>query len=234
MNSKAPIVLALDTSDLSVAEEWVRLTSDVVSVYKLGLEFFLSFGQEGVRRIADQSDNDIFLDLKLHDIPHTVSKAARAITDLAPKYLTVHASGGAKMVAAAVESVGSTSITAVTILTSLSEMEVNAIGYRDNALNSALSLASLAVEAGATSIVCSPFEITAIRELLGEQIKIITPGVRFNDVNLLDDQVRTMNPREAVDAGADLIVIGRPITAAWRDGALAMRERAQEIASQVL
>ena len=234
MNTKAPIVLAVDTSDLDTAINWVKATDGVVEVYKLGLEFFLTFGSAGVRAITDQTDSDIFLDLKLHDIPHTVNGAARAISSLRPKYLTVHASGGSAMIAAAVEAVPSTFVTGVTILTSLSESDVSSIGFGANALESAVGLAKLAVASGARAIVCSPLEILAIRSAVGEAITIITPGVRPPDAAMSDDQTRTMTPREAIDRGANLVVIGRPITSAWSDGASAMRERAMVIAAQIL
>ena len=234
MNTKAPIVLAVDTSDLDTAVNWVKATDGVVEVYKLGLEFFLTFGSAGVRAITDQTDSDIFLDLKLHDIPHTVNGAARAISSLRPKYLTVHASGGSAMIAAAVEAVPSTFVTGVTILTSLSESDVSSIGFGANALESAVGLAKLAVASGARAIVCSPLEILAIRSAVGDAITIITPGVRPPDTAMSDDQTRTMTPREAIDRGANLVVIGRPITSAWSDGASAMRERAMVIAAQIL
>lgn len=231
---KAPIVLAVDTSDLETALNWVSATEGLVSVYKLGLEFFLTFGAEGVRQVADATQSDIFLDLKLHDIPHTVNGAALAIATLEPKYLTVHASGGRAMVTAAVQALPLTYITGVTILTSLSENDVEAIGFKSNALDSAMGLAKLAVAAGARAIVCSPLEILAIRREFGNEITIITPGVRPADMVLVDDQVRTMTPREAIDRGADLVVIGRPITSAWINGANAMRERTSEICAQIL
>ena len=127
--SKAPIVLAVDTPDLETAVQWVKATQDSVSVFKLGLEFFLTFGADGVKAIKDVTDSDIFLDLKLHDIPHTVSGATKAVAHLAPKYLTVHASGGPAMISAAVEAAPSTHITGVTILTSLSEDDVASVSY---------------------------------------------------------------------------------------------------------
>ena len=234
MSTKAPIVLAVDTSDLDTAINWVKATEGVVQVYKLGLEFFLTFGSAGVRAITDQTNGDIFLDLKLHDIPHTVSGAARAISSLRPKFLTVHASGGSAMIAATVESVPSTHVTGVTILTSLSESDVASIGFGANALESAVGLAKLAVASGARAIVCSPLEILAIRSAVGDAITIITPGVRPADTATSDDQTRTMTPREAIDRGANLVVIGRPITSAWSDGASAMRERAIAIGAQIL
>jgi orotidine-5'-phosphate decarboxylase len=232
--SKAPIVLAVDTPELVTAIEWVKATQDYVSVYKLGLEFFLTFGSEGVKAIKDVTDSDIFLDLKLHDIPHTVTGAAKAVSNLAPRYLTVHASGGAAMIKAAVDASPKTHITGVTILTSLSEEDVSEIGYGKNALNSAVGLASIAVAAGAGAIVCSPLEIAAIREAVGPTPIIITPGVRPADSTASDDQVRTMTPKAAISTGANLVVIGRPITQSWIDGAEAMRDRAAQIASELI
>jgi orotidine-5'-phosphate decarboxylase len=232
--SKGPIVLAVDTPDLATAIEWVKATQDSVSVYKLGLEFFLTFGSDGVKAIKDVTDSEIFLDLKLHDIPHTVSGATKAVAHLSPKYLTVHASGGPAMIKAAVDAVPQTHITGVTILTSLSEDDVSLIGYRANALQSAVDLAVLATRAGARAIVCSPLEISAIRTAVGDQPIIITPGVRPSDSTLSDDQVRTMTPRAAIEAGASLVVIGRPITQSWSQGAHAMRDRAAEIAGDLI
>lgn len=232
--SKAPIVLAVDTPELDTAIEWVKATNNSVSVYKLGLEFFLTFGSEGVKAIKDVTDSDIFLDLKLHDIPHTVSGAAKAVSHLSPKYLTVHAAGGSAMIKAAVEASPATHITGVTILTSLSDDDVNDLGFLDNALSSAVRLARLAVAAGAGAIVCSPLEIAAIRTAVGATPIIITPGVRPADSAATDDQVRTMTPKAAIEVGANLVVIGRPITNSWKQGAAAMRERAAEIASGIL
>lgn len=231
--SKAPIILAVDTPEIATAIEWVKATQDHVSVYKLGLEFFLTFGSDGVKAIKDVTDSDIFLDLKLHDIPHTVSGAAKAVSHLAPRFLTVHASGGNAMIKAAVEASPQTHVTGVTILTSLSENDVSEIGFKDNALNSAVGLAKIAVAAGAGAIVCSPLEIVAIRSAVGMGPIIITPGVRPANSSGSDDQVRTMTPKAAIEAGANLVVIGRPITQSWAMGANAMRERAAEIASEL-
>lgn len=234
MIKSAPIVLAVDTNDLETAKQWVSATDGVISVVKLGLEFFLNFGIDGVKAIADSCQTEIFLDLKLHDIPHTVAGAARAVSNLRPKYLTVHASGGSAMVAAAVEAMPSTHITGVTILTSLSENDVEGIGFKSNALDSAVVLAKIAINGGARAIVCSPLEILAIREVVGSEVTIITPGVRPKDMAAGDDQARTMTPREAIDRGANLVVIGRPITASFAQGSAAMRERAIEIAEHIL
>ena len=232
--TKAPIVLAVDTPDLSTAIAWVKATQESISVFKLGLEFFLTFGSDGVKAIKDVTDSDIFLDLKLHDIPHTVSGAAKAVSHLSPRFLTVHASGGEAMIKAAVEASPGTHITGVTILTSLSEEDVTLVGFKNNALNSAVSLAQLAVTAGAGAIVCSPLEISAIRAAVGSAPIIITPGVRPADSSSTDDQVRTLTPRAAMDSGANLVVIGRPITQRWSVGASAMRDRAAEIAGELI
>jgi orotidine-5'-phosphate decarboxylase len=231
---KAPIVLAVDTPDLDIAKQWVASTQELVSVYKLGLEFFLSFGHDGVRAIQSETDADIFLDLKLHDIPHTVEGAARAIAALSPKYLTVHASGGRAMIKAAVDAVPGTDVTAVTILTSLSEEDLFEIGYANAALESAVALAKMSVTAGARAIVCSPLEITAIRSAVGPTPTIITPGVRPLSEAGSDDQKRTMTPRDAISAGASLVVIGRPITKSWAQGAEAMKAKARAIADEIL
>ncbi|MEY2950978.1 MAG: hypothetical protein RL622_55 [Actinomycetota bacterium] len=232
--NKAPIVLAVDTPDLKTAVEWVKATQESVSVFKLGLEFFLTFGSDGVKAIKDVTDSDIFLDLKLHDIPHTVSGATKAIAHLAPKFLTVHASGGGAMIRAAVEAAPQTYITGVTILTSLSEEDVHQIGFSANALTSAVGLANLASQSGARAIVCSPLEIAAIRAAVGAQPIIITPGVRPADSTQSDDQVRTMTPSAAIQTGASLVVIGRPITQSWSQGSAAMRERAAQIAADLI
>ena len=231
---KAPIVLAVDTPDLEIAKKWVFATQDSVSVYKLGLEFFLSFGAEGVRAIKNETDAEIFLDLKLHDIPHTVRGASLAIASLQPRFLTVHASGGSAMVSAAADAVPDIDITAVTILTSLSEQDIFEIGFANPALESAVALAVMSVKAGARAIVCSPLEISAIRSAVGPIPHIITPGVRpLSDVGS-DDQVRTMTPRDAIEAGASFVVIGRPITSQWAQGLDAMKARARSLADEIL
>jgi orotidine-5'-phosphate decarboxylase len=231
---KAPIILAVDTSDIEIALKWIDATKDSVSVYKLGLEFYLTHGFLGVEKIQKESGVEIFLDLKLHDIPNTVAGAARAISGLSPRFLTVHASGGRAMVKAAAEAVPHIDITAVTILTSLSEEDLFEIGFANNALESAVALAKMSIQAGAKAIVCSPLEIEAIRSAVGENIHIITPGVRPVGTSGGDDQARTMTPRNAIDSGASYVVIGRPISGAWKDGAQSMRDAARAIADEIL
>ena len=231
---KAPIVLAVDTPDLQTAIQWVRATQEHISVFKLGLEFFLTFGADGVKAIQDETDSDIFLDLKLHDIPHTVGGAAKAVSELKPKFLTVHASGGRSMVRAAANAMPDTYITGVTILTSMSEADVIEVGFKSSALDSAVSLAKVAIAGGARAIVCSPLEIAAVRAAVGTEPFIITPGVRPLEMAGSDDQQRTMTPEAAIQTGASLVVIGRPITQSWSDGASAMKARAEQIGSGLI
>ena len=231
---KAPIILAVDTSDFETAISWIKATEESVSVYKLGLEFYLNFGAAGVSQVVKRTGAEIFLDLKLHDIPHTVAGAAAAISGLNPKFLTVHASGGRAMVSAAAKAVPNVAITAVTILTSLSESDLFEIGYSNPALESAVALAKMAIESGAKAIVCSPLETAAIRSAIGSEPIIITPGVRPLAELGGDDQMRTMTPGDAIAAGANFVVIGRPITNSWRDGAQAMRDKARLIADEIL
>lgn len=232
---KAPIILATDTSDLEIAKSWARLVAPHISGIKLGLEFFLNFGAEGVREVVADHELDLFLDLKLHDIPNTVAQAAATVAQLKPRFLTVHASGGQAMIAAAAQQLPSTEVTAVTILTSLADSDLVEIGYRSNALDSAVGLAKLAIQAGASAIVCSPMEVSAIRAAIGVAPAIITPGVRPVDPSApIDDQVRTMTPLAAIQAGASYVVIGRPLTRFWSQGETAFSTNLLEICEPLL
>jgi orotidine-5'-phosphate decarboxylase len=229
----SPIILAVDTSDFDTARAWIDATRESIDIYKLGLEFFLTFGSAGIESIARESGASIFLDLKLHDIPNTVKKSAGVVDHLHPRFLTVHASGGAAMISAAVSAVTSTSITAVTVLTSLADADLSDLGYAKPALETAVSMARVATAAGATSIVCSPLEIEAIRAVIPQSVEIITPGVRPADEAGGDDQMRTMTPAQAMSAGANFLVIGRPITSRWSEGKAAMAARAAQLVSSI-
>jgi orotidine-5'-phosphate decarboxylase len=229
----SPIILAVDTSDFDTARAWIDATRESIDIYKLGLEFFLTFGSAGIESIARESGASIFLDLKLHDIPNTVKKSAGVVDHLHPRFLTVHASGGAAMISAAVSAVTSTSITAVTVLTSLADADLADLGYAKPALETAVSMARVATAAGATSIVCSPLEIEAIRAVIPQSVEIITPGVRPADEAGGDDQVRTMTPAQAMIAGANFLVIGRPITSRWSEGKAAMAARAGQLVASI-
>ena len=231
--ANSPIILAVDTSDFDTARAWIDATRESIDIYKLGLEFFLTFGAEGIESISRESGASIFLDLKLHDIPNTVKKSAGVVDHLRPRFLTVHASGGAAMISAAVSAVTSTSITAVTVLTSLTDADLIDLGYAKPALETAVSMARVATTAGATSIVCSPLEIEAIRAAIPQSVEIITPGVRPAEEAGGDDQMRTMTPAQAIKAGANFLVIGRPITSHWSDGKAAMAMRAAQLVASI-
>lgn len=228
--NSSPIILAVDTDDIDTAKRWVSITNPYIGVFKLGLEFYLKFGQVGVKQVQAESDKPIFLDLKLHDIPNTVAKSALQVADLAPMFLTVHASGGRKMIQAAAENLPQSKIAAVTVLTSLDQSDLNEMGAMGTPQELAVRLAKISVSAGAKAIVCSPQEIAQIRKAVGDQILIITPGVRPKEAGSSDDQKRTMDPKSAIAEGANYLVIGRPITGAT-DIANAAAKILQEIKS---
>ena len=226
--TSSPIILALDTKDISEADNWVSATKTSISVYKVGLELFLRAGLEWTKELAKRHQVEIFLDLKLHDIPNTVEQAVASVSPIAPKFLTIHASGGKEMIKSAVRSAGTTSITAVTILTSLNEADLIELGFESNTQTAAVNLARLAVGSGATSIVCSPLEVSAIRKAVPENISLITPGVRPIDSEM-GDQKRATTPEEALKLGANFVVIGRPITSFAKESLQAMETRAAMI-----
>jgi orotidine-5'-phosphate decarboxylase len=185
----------------------------------------LRHGHDAVVKCREASGGrDVFLDLKLHDIPHTVAGAARAVAELAPTYLTVHASGGVAMVRAAVEELPSTKVAGVTVLTSLSAEQLAGIGFADAPRDAVRRLAVLAVEGGARALVCSPLEVAYVRAEVGADITLITPGVRPAG-GATGDQSRVATPEQALADGADLVVVGRPITGA-ADVAVAAAELA--------
>ncbi len=214
MRNSSKVILALDFSDMASTVEMINLTKEHIGIYKLGLEFYLAHGKSGVKEIQSRfTDIEVFLDLKLHDIPNTVAGACRSVADINPKFLTVHASGGSKMISAASSALPKVEITAVTILTSIDQEQMLAMGLSENIENLTLSLAKNAVNSGARAIVSSPQEVSLLRKHLGEKVTLITPGVRPSGAER-DDQERIMTPRQAIDAGADFVVIGRPITKA--------------------
>lgn len=225
--TKAPIAVALDAPDLATMQNWAKEVSPYVSVLKVGLEVFLRDGHESVNAVREVSDCDIFLDLKLHDIPATVGGAARSVAKLAPKFLTVHASGGEQMISAAADALPETLITAVTILTSLDQTQLTAMGWAGSAQDLVVGLAKQSVAAGARAIVCSPQEVAAVRAQVPSDIVLITPGVRpvGSDAG---DQKRIATPQQALADGANILVIGRPITGAANIG-LAAAEIAASI-----
>ena len=227
-NKKAPIAVALDAPNLLITQEWAKAVGPHVQVVKVGLEVFLRDGHASVKAAREASGCDVFLDLKLHDIPATVNGAAESVSILNPKYLTVHASGGADMIKAAAEAVPDTLITAVTILTSLTQEQLTQMGWAGSAQDIVKRLAAMAVAAGARAIVCSPQEVKAVRSEVGNAAVLITPGVRPAGSDA-GDQKRIATPQQALADGADLLVIGRPITASSD-----VAKAAQQIAASLL
>ena len=214
----APIAVALDAPDAHTLVAWASAVSGVVSTVKVGLEAYLRDGAPAVHAVREAVGPDcgIFLDLKLHDIPATVAGAARSVRGLRPDFLTVHASGGPEMIAAAVAVLPDTRVTAVTVLTSLGEADLHRLGIlqgESSVVDLVQRWAMLAVDAGARALVCSPQEVAALRGVVPEDITLITPGVRPAGADQAD-QRRVATPASALAAGADLLVIGRPITGA--------------------
>ena len=220
MTYPAPIAVALDAPNLDTAARWAGLVTPYVSTVKIGLELYLRYGPEAVASIRGASNVAVFLDLKLNDIPATVAGAARSVARLRPDLLTVHAAGGIAAMRAAVQAAPDTAVVAVTVLTSLGNADLDRIGLAGPVADAARRLAVLAVEAGARGLVCSPREVAAVRGEVGPGITLITPGVRPAGYDA-DDQARVATPQEALRAGADLLVIGRPITGAADPGAAA-------------
>ncbi len=208
-----PIFVAIDTPDLAHGIALAERVRSHVGGIKLGLEFYLRNGAAGFRRF-DLMGLDLFLDLKLHDIPNTVRGAVGAVAPLNPKYLTVHASGGPAMIEAARSRAGEdTEIIAVSVLTSLSGDDLAQVGQDADVSRQVERLGKMAVAAGADGLVCSPQEVKILRDALGDDPTLIVPGIRPEGPTG-DDQKRVMTPIDAVAAGASKLVIGRPITAA--------------------
>ncbi len=215
------LIVALDTTELGTATGWAAAVSPHCGALKVGLEFFLAHGAAGVRAVSG-AGRPLFLDLKLHDIPNTVAGAVRAVLPLGPAMLTVHAGGGGAMVEAARRAAEGAAaarpvLLAVTVLTSLDAAALHAVGVSGGPRQQVLRLARLAMAAGADGLVCSAQEVPALRDALGDGPVLVVPGIRPAGA-AAGDQARTMTPAEAVAAGADWIVVGRPITGAADPG----------------
>jgi orotidine-5'-phosphate decarboxylase len=216
------LIVALDTADVDRARCWAEAAAPYCGLFKLGLEYFLANGSAGFGVITGRP---VFLDLKLHDIPQTVARAVRAVLPLRPRMLTVHATGGTAMVTAAREAAETAGaarplVLAVTVLTSLDAAALAAIGISAAPGEQAIRLARLAAKAGADGLVCSPLEVAALRGALGPDVKLVVPGIRPAG-SAAGDQARIGTAAQAVAAGADWIVVGRPITGAVDPGAAA-------------
>jgi orotidine-5'-phosphate decarboxylase len=225
------LAFALDFATLAEAEQGAARVVDAVGVLKVGLELFVSEGPRAVE-LGRKLGCEIFLDLKLHDIPETVERAVASAAAHGVRYLTLHASGGPKMLAAAArradrENTGLT-LLAITVLTSLDATDLDAVGVNASPAEHALRLARLAHGQGIPGMVCSALEVGALREALGPKAVLVTPGIRPQRQDGADDQKRTGTPSSAIRAGSSLLVVGRPIRDA-SDPAAAARAISDEI-----
>jgi len=239
-NSARKIFCAIDTDVLDTAVTLARTLGGQVGGIKLGLEFFTAFGSQGVAALGKAVSGDVpplFLDLKYHDIPNTVAGAVAAAVAMKPAFLTLHIAGGAAMLRAATLAAADAAreakidrplLLGVTVLTSLDADDLDAIGLRGPVGERALRLAELAAEAGLDGVVASAREVRAIRERLGPDFKLVVPGIRPAFAHSAADQKRTATPAEALAAGADFLVIGRPIAKA-PDPLAALRRIVEEI-----
>ena len=211
------IFVALDTTDLDRAISLSQQLVGLVGGVKMGKEFLTAFGPEGVKKVS-ASGMPVFLDTKFHDIPNTVASAIRAALPLKLFVINVHASGGTAMMEAARDAAHQADaprplLIAVTVLTSLSDQDLADIGMAGPSEDRVVALAQLTQKAGLDGVVCSPLEITAVRKACGADFKLMVPGIRPT-WSAAGDQKRIMTPKQAVDLGADYLVIGRPITGA--------------------
>lgn len=218
MTPRERLIVALDAPSVEAAQALVGRLGDSVSFYKIGMELIYGGGGLALAQGLIGSGRRVFVDLKLHDIPNTVVGAVRAVLPLSPRMLTVHASGGPAMIAAAratAEMAGANRpmILGVTVLTSLDELALAATGVFGGPTAQVLRLGRLALAAGADGLVCSPLEVAMLRQALGPGATLVVPGIRPAGADA-GDQARVMTPAQAVAAGADWIVVGRPITAA--------------------
>ncbi len=208
------LIVALDYDDPQKALTLVDQLAPYLSFYKVGKQLFTLCGPDFVRELR-RKGVDVFLDLKFHDIPQTVSKAVKSAVSLDVRFLTIHASGGSEMMRAAAEAVKGTKtqVLAVTVLTSFDEESLKQIGVDHTVPGQVLNLARLAATSGIQGLVCSPFEVELIRGQIKTPMTLVTPGIRGpNDP--LGDQKRTLSAKEAIQAGANYLVVGRPVTQA--------------------
>ena len=221
--SATEVILALDVESRNRAEALIEATGDELLWIKIGLQSYLRDGPGFIHDIANQGKK-VFLDLKLHDIPNTMAKAIESLANLPVSMLTIHASAGPVATARCAETMSNflpnATLLAVTVLTSLDEKSLQSLGVERSTEDQVVNLACLAAEAGVGGIVCSPREIRPLRQVLSSEVSLVTPGIRPAG-SVLDDQKRVMTPAEAAQAGANYLVIGRPILAA-KDPAAAL------------
>lgn len=214
MNSRTELIVALDVDSIEEGLALVDKLGDSVTWYKIGKQLFTRFGPEAVASIKARGKK-VFLDLKYHDIPNTVAQAVRSAAAIGADMTNVHAAGGPAMLQAAAKAAGgsNTLLIAVTVLTSMNQEELTAIGVSASPMEQVVRLARLAQAAGVPGIVCSAQEIVPIRAACGPDFQLVVPGIRPAGADH-GDQKRVMTPAEAAQAGANYIVVGRPITAA--------------------
>ena len=210
------LIVALDQPSATAAIDLVDELQGVCRWFKVGMELYYAAGNAIVTHLRDRGF-EVFLDLKLHDIPNTVAGAVRTVSSTGASLLTVHAAGGRKMLCAAVEAASrpeSPRLLAVTVLTSMSAAELNSTGVSDSPESQVVRLAKLARGSGISGLVCSPREVAAVRQAIGQDALLVVPGVRPTGTEGSDDQSRVATPAEAIVAGASMLVVGRPITRA--------------------
>jgi orotidine-5'-phosphate decarboxylase len=209
------LIVALDVSSAAAAQKIVAAVGDSAFRYKVGMQLYTAEGPSIVRDLI-ASGRNVFLDLKYHDIPTTVAAAVREAAQLGVSMLTVHASGGGKMLRAATQAASAHPalvVLAVTVLTSMDDTDLERVGVRARVVDHVLRLSALAIADGCRGVVASALEASALRRELGREFEIVTPGVRPAGTGH-GDQVRVVTPAEAIAAGATRVVVGRPITAA--------------------
>ncbi|MBC6440802.1 MAG: orotidine-5'-phosphate decarboxylase [Rhodospirillales bacterium] len=214
-DAAARLLCALDTTDLDAARSLADRLDGHVGALKLGLEFFCAHGPAGVEAVTGDK-HGLFLDLKLHDIPNTVEGSLRGMAPVAPFLTTIHAAGGSAMMRAAMDTVAEMGgarprVVAVTVLTSLNDVDLAAVGVSSGASDQVLRLADLVQECGVDGVVCSALEVERLRGHCGDDFLLVVPGIRPASATT-DDQKRVMTPGEAIAAGASYLVVGRPIT----------------------
>lgn len=219
MQPRDRLVIALDVSSRDDVLRFVDMLHDAAGVFKIGLQAFTALGPSIVREVVSRGER-VFVDLKIHDIPNTARHAIGEVASLGASIATVHAAGGEAMLRACAHP--TLLVLGVTVLTSLDGAELQRIGFSGTPVGNAVRLAQLSKSAGLRGVVASPQEIVPIREACGEGFVILTPGIRPAGADAAD-QRRTMTPREAVSAGADYIVVGRPITNAADPRSAALR-----------
>ncbi len=229
------IIFPLDVPTVKEAAKYIDLLSESVGMFKVGLELFIQAGPEIIRMIQSSGHAEIFLDLKLHDIPITVERAMARVAELGVKFATVHCGESSRMLESAVAGGGSSvGVLGVTVLTSISAEEIAAAGYKDSFSSDMAALvrkrAQMARAAGCAGVVCSGHEVKMIKETFGNDFFAITPGIRPAWEAGNDDQRRIVTPADAVKNGSDYLVIGRPIRDA-EDPAAAAKRVADEIES---